>query len=323
MAWRQFCRCIAGAALVACAACIPNPAASRPEWRRLTRAPGDFDLMADTVSFTTADSLRLRAWWIPATGRAPATVVLAHGSGSNRSGMLSRAAFLVRAGFNVLDVDLRAHGESEGPFMTPGWREADDIRAAVAWLRARDSTTPILVLGHSYGAVAALHAGRDPDLAAVIADAPFKSYDAMMKNARAAMKGDPRVTRSQRIGMALVDVPGLRQFVGWSMRRRGVVVPADSAPATFAVMRLRTSVLFIAGEKDPIAPAADIRLLHDSARSSHKGFVELPGATHRTFGDAPKEYERAVLDFVRDVLARQRTRLSGDVELTAADDTFS
>jgi uncharacterized protein len=288
--------------------CLSNPAASRPEWRKLVRSPEQYGLVADTVSFVTRDSLRLRAWWISGSGNGSrATIILAHGSGTNRSGMLSRAAFLVRAGYDVLDLDLRAHGESEGNYMSPGWREADDIRAAVAWTRATHGQRPIVVLGHSYGAVAALHAGSDPDLAAVVADAPFKSYDAMIDNARKAMKGQAGVTRGQRIGMAMVGIPGFRRLIAWQMSRQGAGVPADSAPASFAVTQLRTpAVLFLAGQRDPIAPAADVRLLCDSARAPRKQYVELPGATHSTYGDAAGAYEQAVLTFLSSVLSDMR-----------------
>jgi len=292
------------AALVFAGGCMPNPAATRPEWRRLARTPAELGLAADTVSFVTVDSLRLRAWWLPATTPpARATVVLAHGSGTNRAGMLPRAAFIVAAGYDALAVDLRAHGESEGEYMSPGWREADDIRAAVAWLRARDAALPIVVLGHSYGAVAALHAGRDSALAAVIADAPFKSYDAMIRNASAAAKNDPRVTRGQRFGMAMVRVPGIRHLMAWHLSRSAGRVPADSAPASFAVTQLRVPALFIAGERDAIAIAPDVRQLHDSAAAPVRVYVELVGATHRTHGDAREQYEREVLAFIQAVLS--------------------
>jgi pimeloyl-ACP methyl ester carboxylesterase len=289
--------------------CIPNPAASRPEWRRLVRTPAELGLEADTVSFVTIDSLRLRAWWMPAAGeeQPKATIVLAHGSGTNRSGMLGRARFLVRSGYNVLNLDLRAHGESEGKYMSPGWHEADDIRAAVAWIRSRPAahSLPLIVLGHSYGAVAALHVATDSggDVAAVIADAPFRSYDAMMTNARRAMKDDPRVSRGQRWGMALVGVPGFRHMAVWMMRRDGRSIPEDSARASFAVTRLRTpAVLFIAGERDAIATAPEVRLLHDSSSVARKEYVELERASHRTHGDAPEQYERAVLSFIRTIV---------------------
>jgi pimeloyl-ACP methyl ester carboxylesterase len=80
-------------------------------------------------------------------------------------------------------------------------------------------------------------------------------------------------------------------------------VPADSAPASFAVTQLRVPALFIAGERDAIAIAPDVRQLHDSAAAPVRVYVELVGATHRTHGDARARYEREVLAFIQAVLS--------------------
>jgi alpha-beta hydrolase superfamily lysophospholipase len=78
-------------------------------------------------------------------------VILAHGRDMNRSGMLPRAAFLIRHGYNVLDLDLRDHGESGGNYITPGYREAFDVMGGVAHIRARGERGPIVVLGIPMG----------------------------------------------------------------------------------------------------------------------------------------------------------------------------
>lgn len=163
-----------------------------PEWRKMVRTPADYDLSSEVVSFSSLDGIPLKAWWLPAqpaiagaaqtaptlaqaqpTSHAtPAlNVVMAHGRDMNRSGMLARAAFLVRHGYNVLDVDLRDHGESGGNYITPGSREALDIMGGVAYLRSRGESGPIVAFGYSYGAVAALHAAAQcADVDAVVAD---------------------------------------------------------------------------------------------------------------------------------------------------------
>lgn len=58
----------------------------------------------------------------------------------------------------MLDIDLRDHGEGGGRYISPAYLEARDILGAVDYVRRRGERAPIAVLGHSYGAVAALFA---------------------------------------------------------------------------------------------------------------------------------------------------------------------
>ena len=97
------------------------------------RLPKEYGIEAETISFKSLDGVDLKGWWISAQGNqdSPATVILAHGNGGNRSSMLSRAVFLASNGYNAFPIDLRAHGESGGNYMTPGYLEALDIVGAV------------------------------------------------------------------------------------------------------------------------------------------------------------------------------------------------
>ena len=63
-------------------------------------------------------------------------VLLFHGVADNRVGDLGVADFLLRAGYGVVMMDSRAHGESEGDLATYGWKERDDVRVVVAISKA-------------------------------------------------------------------------------------------------------------------------------------------------------------------------------------------
>jgi predicted alpha/beta-fold hydrolase len=90
--------------------------------------PADFPARALTIPGT-----RIAAWWADRGAATPA-VLLLHGKRGDRSSMLSRARLLVRHGFSVALIDLPAHGETPGTEITFGWREAGDVRSALAWL---------------------------------------------------------------------------------------------------------------------------------------------------------------------------------------------
>lgn len=226
-------------------------------------------------------------------------IVMAHGRDMNRSGMLARAAFLVHHGYNVLDMDLRNHGESGGNYTTPGSREALDILGGVAYLRSRGERGPIVAFGYSYGAVAALHAAAQcADVDAVVADSAFISPDDVLKN----VVHEKAIPLKFRILLQFARLPLLDRSTDLMFRlRTGVKMDRDQASALAAVQRIhRQPILFISGEKDWLAPTENARRMYQKAPTARKDLVVIPGAYHNTtyYGATRPLYESGVLDFL-------------------------
>ncbi|HEX5040606.1 MAG TPA: alpha/beta hydrolase [Candidatus Limnocylindria bacterium] len=122
--------------------------------------------------------VRLAGWYIPAVsdiGAAGPTVILAHGWGSNKSDMLSRAEML-RDRYNLVLFDFRDHGQSEAGDTTQGVREAGDLRAMVDWLVEQKAPERIALLGVSMGGASAVtEAAGDDRIAAVILESTHSS----------------------------------------------------------------------------------------------------------------------------------------------------
>ncbi|MEW5870523.1 MAG: CocE/NonD family hydrolase [Chloroflexota bacterium] len=135
--------------------------------------PPDLAFQVEEVTFTTQDGLKLAGWYVPAQNGA--TVILLHGYGGNRTGMLWHAGVLVQAGYGVLLYDERASGESQGDYRTHGWQDAPDVGSALAYLSARPNIDPqrIGIAGCSIGGQIALQgAVHYSQLRAVWADGP-------------------------------------------------------------------------------------------------------------------------------------------------------
>jgi pimeloyl-ACP methyl ester carboxylesterase len=118
------------------------------------------------VRLLTPDGLRLFAAWWPrdpgsASDVAPdrALVVLLPGfSGHSRVPAVLRLVTRLRRRADVMVLELRGHGRSDGA-STLGAREVDDLDAAVTWARRRGYRR-VATLGSSFGAaVAVCHAG--------------------------------------------------------------------------------------------------------------------------------------------------------------------
>ncbi len=186
----------------------------------------------------------LAGWYVPAaSGAAPdaPTVVLAHGWGSNKSAMLDRAAVL-HDDYNLLLLDFRNHGQSQGSQTTQGVREAEDLEAMLDWLEASKGPDRIAVLGSSMGGASAL--------AAAVGD---ERIDALIVESTHATLANAIQARLQREGYPL-SVPASWAILLGSLMRTGE--DASSVDPIQAVSRLdgRPLLLIYGGMDDSIGP---------------------------------------------------------------------
>jgi pimeloyl-ACP methyl ester carboxylesterase len=216
-------------------------------------------------------------------------------------------------------VDLRAHGESDGRFMTPGYLEALDILGAVEEAKRHGAQRPFIAFGHSYGAVASLWAAaRSPEIAAVVADGAFLTpEDVTVHGAQIAIR-DPNSSFWEKVGMRLVarlvESPASLRFAYWAMYlRTGVHVTPGVANSLRAIAQMGPRpLLFIAGEKDGIALPEGASKMYEAAASVKKALWIVPGAGHgSTYRYKDKEsaplYEDHVLKFLTSAfLAKDR-----------------
>jgi uncharacterized protein len=103
-------------------------------WRRFSLVQQEEQDFKE-LTFKSRDGLNLFGRFI--ASRNDATILLAHGLGSSSHDMTLLGRLLVRAGYGVFLLDLRAHGNSQGDTSTFGLREGDDIVSAVEYLLRR------------------------------------------------------------------------------------------------------------------------------------------------------------------------------------------
>ena len=125
------------------------------------------------TAVVAADGIPIGGWYIPAAngaGPTATTVVLVHGWGDNKSGLLKyAAAFHDR--FNVVAFDLRNGGRSGSKDTTFGLDEQHDLEAILDWLVGEKAPGHIAVMGNSMGGGTTLIAAAgDPRIEAVILD---------------------------------------------------------------------------------------------------------------------------------------------------------
>ena len=140
--------------------------------------PRNLNMPYEQVSFTTADGLSLRGWFILSGKRAAKTLILLHGYPADKGNILPALAFL-HADFNLLLFDFRYLGESDGSYSTAGAKEVEDLLAAIRFLKTR-GIEEVGVWGFSMGgAVGLMTIDKAPEIRAVVSESSYASLTEM------------------------------------------------------------------------------------------------------------------------------------------------
>lgn len=267
-------------------------ALSAPKQQRVGAAPRD--LAAQVVRIPRANATPIAGWFVAGeSGRAG--VLLLHGVRSDRRQMLDRARFLKRAGYSVLLIDLQAHGETSGEFISFGVLESHDARAALEYLRARLHGQRVGVIGVSLGGAAALLGKASLQADAIVLEAVFSTIDEAIQNRMA-----------QRFG-ALGHY--LSNLLLWQIELRLGVSVAALSPLS-AIGRLRAPVLIMSGSDDRRTRIGETEALFDAAPEPKSLWI-VNGAVHENLhAFTPDEYERRVLAFFKQHLDAPDSRYS-------------
>jgi pimeloyl-ACP methyl ester carboxylesterase len=187
------------ACLIACSGCggdvdsrarsLVTPRSARSNWifsmadeaSDLIRS-GDIDFAR---AFKMADGTEIDVWarkptfegmTFDAETPIKGTVVVLHDRNESKASYLSLCEELVRVGFGVILIDLRAHGLSSGEYITFGAREKDDVKGIVGQiLREGFTYPPVYAVGIGLGATTAIqYAAIDRECHGVLAVAPYR-----------------------------------------------------------------------------------------------------------------------------------------------------
>ena len=150
---------------------------------------------AEDIEITTFDNLKLRGKWIK-TENAHSTIILVHGYRGHYVADFGAVYQVYKdLGFNILTFRHRAHGESQGKYITFGTFEHRDLLSLINYHNANLGSYNIFINGISMGASTALYA-IDKDLPknvlGIIADSGFISpYEIVKKVVKDRIKINP------------------------------------------------------------------------------------------------------------------------------------
>ena len=244
----------------------------------------------EEVSITSHDGLKLTGRYYHNADGAPLEIQC-HGYKGNAIRDFSGAWPIAKAaGHNVLLINQRCHGGSEGKTITFGILERRDVMGWIRYANARFGNVPILLSGVSMGAATVLMvSGMElpVNVKGIIADCP---YDAPSNIIRKVL--------GQDMGMPVKVVYPLIRLGGMLYGKFNL--NADSPVE--AVRRSTVPILLIHGDDDRFVPYAMSCNIHAAAPEKIE-FHTISGAGHAlNYVTDPEGYTEIVNGFYKKIL---------------------
>ncbi len=263
-----------------------TPPAERDHGKLSEAAIAAKELTTLPVSLVNSEGLTLRARYYP-TKDPKRLLILFHGLHSAWYRDFGAAIpFFHESGCDLLMVEQRCHGESEGKYISYGIKERHDVLTWLDWAEKHLPPLPIYLGGLSMGAATVLMstglplAGR---VRGVIADCGYTTPHDII---HMTMKKTLRVaTAPTMLGVEL----NCRIKGNWRMKEY----------STLDAMRENTSVpvLFIHGDADKLVPC-EMSLENFEACRAPKEIFIVPHAGHGlAYATDPEGYSARVLSF--------------------------
>ena len=251
--------------------------------------PEALGMHSEQFNVTVEDSIVLKGWFIHADSSRPlGTVMVLHGIASCKEAMLPTARTLVRAGFNCILFDLRAHGESGGQYCTFGYSEKGDVSRYIDSASARFGAVigPMAVMGNSLGAAVALQAMEvDHRITCGVVESPFATLREIVFDYMKRLSGIP-----------------VRQISDRALDRAGEIArfPVDSIRPEESARHIIQPVMVVHGLQDKhISPEYGGRV-YQNLRSPDKEWVPVPQASHFNINAVGgSAYKGQVVEFIR------------------------
>lgn len=236
--------------------------------RELAATPADWGLEHEDVWLQTEDGVRIHGWYLPHPG-ARRVLLFFHGNAGNISHRQTSLEIFHRLGINLLILDYRGYGRSEGRPSEAGLYR--DARAAWDYLVGLRGVAPsdIIVFGRSLGGAVAAQLASRVQPGALILESTFSSARDLARE--------------------------IYPILSW------LIVPCFDFDTVERLGAASCPVLVVHSRDDEIIPFALGRRVFEAAREP-KAFHELRGDHNGGFLFSQPDYERALAGFLSDQL---------------------
>lgn len=215
-------------------------------------------------------------------------VILVSGRKENCISSCYYAETFKNLGYNILAIDNRCSGFSEGIYMNIGLKEYSDILAWGKFLHNNKNNQVVICHGVCLGAATVLYAFSHEDcpdyMKALILDGLFPSFQDILK--KHIKKCRQFTFPSSQIIMLLISLHANQNAYKKNPKNE--------------VKKLQKPVLFIAGKEDLYSPAEKIQKMYQDCTAPKQ--IKLVTGTHAHLRlESKEEYDQAISEFLQKI----------------------
>ncbi|WP_283689743.1 alpha/beta hydrolase [Clostridium perfringens] len=250
----------------------------------------------EDITLKSFDGLNLTSTLIMNENPTNKFIVLVHGVSICYVGSLKYFDIFYKNGFNVLIVNQRRHGKSEGKYSTYGFYEKYDVNMWIEYLKSRFGNDIILGLhGESMGAGTVMETiPLNDSIKFVIEDCGYSNFHELIGFQITHAYKNRLVRKILRPGLIFANF-FMKTKAKFSMKK---IVPIDIVSSTSLPM------MFIHGKEDYFVPWYMAVDLYKAKTKGYKELYLVEGAKHAEALEVNKIlYEKKIMTFIEKALS--------------------
>ncbi|WP_415331313.1 alpha/beta hydrolase [Clostridium perfringens] len=250
----------------------------------------------EDITLKSFDGLNLTSTLIMNENPTNKFIVLVHGVSICYVGSLKYFDIFYKNGFNILIVNQRRHGKSEGKYSTYGFYEKYDVNMWIEYLKSRFSNDIILGLhGESMGAGTVMETiPLNDSIKFVIEDCGYSNFHELIGFQITHAYKNRLVRKILRPSLIFANF-FMKTKAKFSMKK---IVPIDIVSSTSLPM------MFVHGKEDYFVPWYMAVDLYKAKTKGYKELYLVEGAKHAEALEVNKIlYEKKIMTFIEKALS--------------------
>lgn len=235
------------------------------------------------INLTTPDGVNIKGSYVAGARANSPAILMLHGNGARRDRFATHFARFNAAGYAVMAIDFRGHGQSQAESKSYGVYESIDARTAFDWLKAKQQGAKTGVIGVSLGGAAALVGAQPLPADAMVLQAVFADI-------RRAIKSRVNTIVNPYAGAVLEPLLSYQSIIRYG------VLPSDISPID-SVKNFRGAIFIMGGENDIYTPPSEIREFQTIADPTGEAWIVADKGHRGASGLRTDEYFARTISF--------------------------